>query len=145
MFSKSQLFGFGYGAFLVIYGVVGFLATQGVDIAESEGGEFLGIFALNPLHNFAHIVIGTSLVLAVGIFDQARIALPVAGVFQMVVGVLGLFLVGRTINLLAVNHADNALHLAAGALTLGLGVLFNRSELAREQASTPRQTPLASA
>ena len=49
------------------------------------------------------------------------------GAVYLAVGVLGLFLVGTKANILALNGADNGLHLVLGAALLGVGLGFDRN------------------
>jgi hypothetical protein len=50
----------------------------------------------------------------------------VGGVY-LLVGIVGLFLVGSSANILALNGADNVLHFASAILLLGVGLSADRS------------------
>jgi hypothetical protein len=93
---------------------VGFAHTHGKDLI---------IFELNPLHNIVHIAIGLGLGFAAykGTATAAAANSLVGGVY-LLVGVLGLFLTNSSANILAINHPDNALHLATAAVLLGVGL-----------------------
>jgi hypothetical protein len=118
----NRLVGYLFGAVYLLVGVVGFAITAGVGFAHTHGKELI-IFELNPLHNVVHIAIGLLLGLAAyrGASTAAAANSVVGGVY-LLVGVLGLFLTNSAANILAINHPDNALHLASALLLLGVGL-----------------------
>lgn len=118
------------GAFGVIYllvGLLGFTVSGGHDFAGMDGGKLLGLFMVNPLHNIAHLLIGALLVLAAtrGEAVSSRANTLVGGVY-LVLGVIGLFILSNSANILALNTADNILHFGSAAVLLGVGVLATR-------------------
>ena len=116
-----------FGAVYLLVGILGFAVTAGVDLAARDGELLLGVFEVNPLHNIVHLAIGAVL-LAAGFAGTAaaRAACTVVGIGYLVVGIVGMFMAGeQSANILAVNGADNALHLASAAVLLGTGV-FSR-------------------
>ena len=70
-----------------------------------------------------HIAIGLLLGLAAfrGTAAAAAANTLVGGVY-LAVGVVGLFLTDSAANIIAVNHPDNALHLATALVLLGVGL-----------------------
>jgi hypothetical protein len=120
--SLNRLLGFGFGAVYLLVGLVGFAITAGVGFAHDHGKDLI-IFELNPLHNIVHIAIGLLLGFAAykGTAAAAAANSLVGGVY-LLVGVLGLFLTNSSANILAINHPDNALHLATAAVLLGVGL-----------------------
>lgn len=118
----ARLFGNVFGGVYVAVGLIGFALT-GVDGFAASNGPELIIFQINPLHNVVHVLIGVALLAAAGAGEAvARQVTAVVGAVYGVVGVLGFVLVGSgSLNILALNGADNLLHLgtaAAAALTL---------------------------
>lgn len=127
----NQAFGYVFGGLYVAVGMLGFAVTGGLDIAATEGVELIA-FEVNPLHNAVHIAIGGLLLAAAGSGTRAAERMNVAvGVAYLAVGIAGFFLVDTDQNVLAINQADNALHIASAALALAVGV-FGRA---------PRQAP----
>jgi hypothetical protein len=120
--SLNRLLGFGFGAVYLLVGLVGFAITSGVGFAHDHGKDLI-IFELNPLHNVVHIAIGLLLGLAAykGTAAAAAANSLVGGVY-LLVGVFGLFLTNSSANILAINHPDNALHLATAAVLLAVGL-----------------------
>lgn len=102
--------------------------TGGVGFIATEGGLLLGIFAVNPLHNIAHLLIGAALLVA-GLAN-ARAAKGVnttVGAVYLLLGIVGFFLVGTAANILALNTADHFLHLASAVVLLGVGLGTERN------------------
>jgi len=119
--SKNERFGFIFGGIYFLVGLVGFAVTGGVGFAATHGKELL-IFSLNPLHNVVHLAVGALLLLGARGGGQISRGLNLAvGSTYLLVGVVGLFLVGASANIVALNHPDNVLHLATSVLALAVG------------------------
>lgn len=122
--SINQRFGYVFGAVYLAVGLLGFAVTGGVGFASSEGALLLGIFELNPLHNLVHLAVGAGFLgsAAAGVRVSQAVNAAIGAVY-LVVGLLGIALVSQpALNILAINVADNVLHLASGALALGIGL-----------------------
>ena len=79
------------------------------------------VFGEDPAHNLLHLVLGvTCLIGARAPGAGARAVMVVLYSACLPVGVLGLLLIETSANILAINQADNVLHLAVGALGLGV-------------------------
>lgn len=124
--SPNQLVGTVFGAVYILVGVLGFfVASQG--FAATTGGKLLGIFEVNPLHNLAHILIGGVLVGAARANAAASKGANTAiGAAYLLLGVLGLFILHSSANILALNSADNALHFLSAAVLLVVGLGSDR-------------------
>ena len=99
------------GAVLTLVGVAGFLT----------GGTLL-IFGINPLHNVVHLLSGV-LGLAAGFYASglwARSYNQRLGVVYLLVTVLGFVAPALAASLLAINSADNFLHLVLGIVLAGV-------------------------
>jgi len=109
----------GLGAAYVLVGVLGFFVTGFDDFAGTADEKLLGIFALNPLHNVVHLLIGAGGLALWRTRETARAyGLALVGGYGLTFA-YGLFTEG----ILNLNAADNALHLAstlAGAAILVL-------------------------
>ena len=105
------------------FGLLGFAVTGGVGFIATEGGLLLGIFEVNPLHNIAHLLIGAALLIA-GLVSAraAKIVNIVVGATYLLLGIVGFFLVGTALNILALNTFDHFLHLASALVLLSVGL-----------------------
>ncbi|MGH3328331.1 MAG: DUF4383 domain-containing protein [Streptomycetales bacterium] len=120
--SINQLLGYAFGAVYVLVGLVGFAVTQGVGLAATQGHNLI-IFEVNPLHNIVHVAVG--LLLGLGAMrgaGPARVVNALVGGVYLAVGIAGLFILDSALNILALNHPDNILHLASALLLLAVGV-----------------------
>lgn len=116
-----------FGAVYLLVGLLGFAVTGGVGFLATEGGLLLGIFAVNPLHNVAHLLIGAALLVA-GLANvrAAKTVNTVVGAAYLLLGVAGFFLVGTAANILALNVPDHFLHLGSAVVLLAIGVGADR-------------------
>ncbi|MBW9094271.1 DUF4383 domain-containing protein [Microbacterium jejuense] len=126
--SPNRLVATIFGAVYLLVGLLGFAVTGGVGFLATEGGLLLGVFAVNPLHNIAHLLIGGAL-LAAGLVSAraAKTVNIVVGAAYLLLGVVGFFLVGTPANILALNVPDHFLHLASAIVLLGVGLAAERS------------------
>ncbi|MFB9308490.1 preprotein translocase subunit Sss1 [Agromyces hippuratus] len=117
-----------FGAVYLLVGVLGFAVTGGVGFFATEGGLLLGVFAVNPLHNVAHLLIGAALLIG-GIVSAAaaKAVNATVGAAYLLLGIVGFFLAGTAANILALNTADHFLHLASAIVLLGVALGFERS------------------
>ncbi len=125
--SPNRLVATVFGAVYLLVGLLGFAVTSGVGFAATEGANLI-IFEVNPLHNVIHLAIGAALLFA-GLRDTAiaRSVNATVGAVYLLVGVLGLFLLNSPLNIIALNGADNVLHLASAVLLLGVGLSLDKS------------------
>jgi hypothetical protein len=125
--SPNRLVATVFGAVYLLVGLLGFVVTSGVGFAATEGNNLI-IFEVNPLHNVIHLAIGAALLFA-GLKDtaSARTVNATVGAVYLLVGVLGLFLLSSPLNIIALNGADNVLHLASAVLLLGVGLSLEKS------------------
>ena len=97
--------------------------TSGVGFIATDGGLLLGIFAVNPLHNVAHLLIGAALLIAgIAGVRPAKAVNTTVGAAYLLLGIAGFFLVGTPANILALNVPDHFLHLASAIVLLGVGL-----------------------
>lgn len=136
--SWNERFGLAFGSVYVLVGLAGFLVTAGVGFAASSGRDLI-IFEVNPLHNLVHLAVGGLLVTgaALGAARSRAVNLLVGSVYALV-AVGGLFLVGRSFDILALNQPDNALHFATAALALAIGLRADRTHSDRTGADRTR-------
>jgi hypothetical protein len=117
-----------FGAVYLLVGLLGFAVTGGVGFFATEGGLLLGVFAVNPFHNVAHLLIGAALLIG-GIVSAtaAKAVNATVGAAYLLLGIVGFFLAGTSANILALNTADHFLHLASAIVLLGVALGFERS------------------
>jgi uncharacterized protein DUF4383 len=120
--SLNRMLGAVFGGVYLLVGLVGFAITSGVGFADHHGKDLI-FFELNPLHNIVHVGVGLLLALAaLRGAKPATVANTLVGGVYLVVGVAGLFLSNSSLDILALNHPDNLLHLASAAVLLGAGL-----------------------
>jgi len=126
--SPNRLVATIFGAVYLVVGALGFAVTGGVGFIATEGGLLLGIFEVNPLHNIAHLLIGAALLFA-GLRSAvaAKTVNIIVGATYLLLGVVGFFLVGTALNILALNTFDHFLHLASAIVLLGVGLAADRA------------------
>ena len=119
--SPNRLVAAVFGGVYLLVGLLGFVVTGVSNFAGTEGDTLI-VFDVNPLHNIVHLAIGALLLASSRSVARAKGANTTVGAVYLLVGVLGLFLVGSGANILALNSADNVLHLASAVLLLGIGL-----------------------
>ncbi len=121
--SPNRLVATIFGAVYLLVGALGFAVTGGVGFIATEGGLLLGVFQVNPLHNIAHLLIGGALLIAgLSSVVAAKTVNVIVGATYLLLGIVGFFLVGTALNILALNTADHFLHLASAVVLLGVGL-----------------------
>lgn len=119
-------------------GLAGWTVTGGMAWTGHDHGRTLAGFALNPLHNVVHVLVG-----AAGVVLWRRpggvrgYGLLLALLYGAVL-VYGLLAAGRSWDVLNVNGADNLLHLAVAVL--GLVVAAWPRPRRRRRARTPARS-----
>ncbi|MBI2485768.1 MAG: DUF4383 domain-containing protein [Deltaproteobacteria bacterium] len=110
-----------FGIVFVVVGILGFVPNPIV------GHDAL--FHTNSVHNLVHLIIGIVLLIGAGAGEGlSKTLLLVIGVVYLLVAVLGFLAVDETgkgmiLNLVAINKADNLLHLVLGVVFIGAGRL----------------------
>jgi hypothetical protein len=116
-----------FGIVMLVIGVLGFVPA--LNAAGPSGTSYtllLGIFAVNPVHNLIHLATG-AVALAAGLYGSgvyARMYFLIFGVVYTLVtlvGIMGVFFDGHgsLLGIAPINGADNVLHVAIAALSLG--------------------------
>jgi glucose uptake protein GlcU len=134
-----------FGAVYLLIGIVGFFVTKFDNFATYNTDKLFGVFEINPLHNIVHLVIGLFLLGAARGHRSARAANLTIGAAYALVFVLGLFLAPKTssANFLALNQADNGLHIATAVILLAVALLADKAYTGRStRAGGPAATRL---
>jgi hypothetical protein len=126
--SPNRLLATIFGIVYVLVGIAGFFVTSGVGFFDTSGGLLLGIFEVNIFHNVAHLLIGAALLIAgLSGVRPAKTVNSVIGAAYLLLGIAGLFIIGSSLNILAINGADNVLHFGSAVLLLAVGLGADRS------------------
>lgn len=131
--SPNRLIATIFGAVYLLVGILGFLVTAGIGFFASQGANLI-VFAVNPLHNVIHLLIGAALLTAgLKSVPAARSVNTTVGGVYLLVGIVGLFLLDSPLNIIALNGADNVLHLASAVLLLGVGLSQDKAVVAHRE------------
>jgi len=108
------------GAVYVLVGILGFV--PGVVTATEQPGQglLLGIFAVNMLHNLAHIVLGAVLVWGARAWDVILVNKGMAVVFALLTVVS---VIAPNFESLPQNMPDTILHLVTTLVTAYIGFM----------------------
>jgi hypothetical protein len=117
-----------FGAVFVVVGLLGFTVSGGHHAVGHDGGALLGLFQVNVLHNVVHLLVGAVMIAAaVAGTRVAKLTNTVIGGVYLALGIVGLFILGDSAaNIIALNGADNGLHLVVGAVLLAVGLGTDR-------------------
>ena len=124
--SPNRLVGAIFGIVYLLVGLAGFFVTTDVAFVATAGKPLV-VFDVNPLHNIVHLLVGAALLVGSRTVRSAKAVNSTVGGVYLLVGIVGLFLVGSSANILALNGADNVLHFASAILLLGVGLSADRS------------------
>jgi Domain of unknown function (DUF4383) len=120
--TPAQRFAAVFGVIYLLVGLAGFALTGVTDFSEHNHATLL-IFAVNPLHNIVHLVLGVAWLAAVPRHGTARVANLAIGVVLGLVTVLGFVGVTDMLGMSGFADPDNFLHLATATLSLYFGSL----------------------
>jgi hypothetical protein len=118
-----EILGLAFGAVYLLVGIVGFFITGFDDFAAHDTGEKLLVFAINPLHNIVHIVIGIAGLLLSRTLAGARTYGWLLAVGYGAAFIYGLLAVGEDWDFLNINAADNVLHIATALVGLVIALM----------------------
>src|SRR3712207_4022813 len=108
-----------FGAVYTLVGLAGFFVSE--TFAATDDNTLLG-FEVNHLHNIVHLLIGLALIGASRRTESARRLNLLIGGTYVVLGVLGWFIQETAVNVVALNEPDHLLHLASGAVLVGVAL-----------------------
>ena len=108
-----------FGAVYALVGLAGFLVSD--TFAETDDNTLLG-FEVNNLHNIVHLLIGLALLAASRRTESARRLNLLIGGTYVLLGVIGWFVDDTAANVIALNEPDHLLHLASGAVLVGVAL-----------------------
>ena len=117
-----------FGVLYLIAGIAGFVPALCPD------GKLFGLFAVDAMHNVVHIASGVAAIAMASAGELwARNFFRIFGVVYGLVTLMGFFASRDGMVLgMAMNMADNFLHLAISAVSLYLGFFWHREPLHRD-------------
>ena len=106
-----------FGVVLVAVGLLGWVP------AAMPGGKLLGVFDVNPAHNFVHLATGVIAIVCGASGERAaRVYFQVFGIIYGLVAVLGFYSGDQPLlGIVANNTADSVLHVVIAVVALYLG------------------------
>ena len=123
-----QLLALIIGAVYLLVGLAGFLVTGFDGFTEHDHSQTLLGFAVNPLHNIVHILIG---ILGIALWKRSDSARTFGWILFVVYGatfIYGLIVANNEdANFLNINGADNVLHILSALAGLAIA-LWPRSK-----------------
>jgi hypothetical protein len=118
--TPAQRFAAVFGVVYLLVGLAGFALTGVTDFSDHNHATLL-IFAVNPLHNVVHLVLGVGWLAAAARHKAARWANLAFGVVLGLVTVLGFVGGMGMLGMSGLAEPDNFLHLATATLALYFG------------------------
>lgn len=113
-----------FGAVFIVIGILGFIPAVAPPADDGVGSMVLGVFAVNPFHNWVHIISGVAAIV-VGLMSEeaSQWYFKIFGVVYALVAVAGIF-VGRGYLMgMAHNVPDIVLHVVIAVAALYLGFM----------------------
>jgi len=137
----SQIATAATGVVFAAAGIAGFVVTGFERFAEPDSGGMLLGFHVNPLHNLVHLLFGVFGLIA---WRTVRSSLGYAITMIVAYGavlIAGLFAIGQEWNILAIDQADNWLHLAF--VVVGALIAIEAGRELRNETTMSRTTTTA--
>jgi hypothetical protein len=119
--TPAQLYSLIFGAVLLIVGIVGFFVNAKFGTGSKPAGDDLIVFKVNGWHNLVHIASGVLGIIAARTRESARLFALGFGAVYGIVTIYGFIAGTNVLGLLALNGADNVLHLVIAAAGLAAG------------------------
>lgn len=132
--SPNRALAVGLGTVFVLLSVCGFLVFPLGTFFDTTGGELFYVFGINPAHVLLWAAAGAALLIAgTSGTGSARTINAFVGVPVLVLGVLGLFVQGTDLNVLAFSTGSAVLWIVTGALLLltAIGAERRRTAVSR--------------
>jgi hypothetical protein len=119
--TPAQMFALVFGVVYLVVGIIGFAVTGFNDFAGETFNEELIIFAVNPLHNIVHILLGAVWIGASRTHEAAKGINLLFGIVLLVVFILGMVGALKWLAIEGAESPDNYLHLATAVLAIYFG------------------------
>ena len=129
--TPAQFYAVVFGAVLLLVGIAGFFVNSSFGTGSSPAGSDLIVFKVNGWHNIVHIASGLlGLALARTAAGGRLFALGFGAVYAIVT-VYGLIAGSNVLGIVAINGADNVLHLAIAAVGIAAGLASRQTGTVR--------------
>jgi len=120
----AQCFALLFGIALVAGGIVGLTVNDTFNTGSGiNGDEFMNMFEVNGWTNVVHLATGALGLLVAAFPKAAKLFAEIAGVLYLAIAVWGMIDGGEVAGLMAINAADNVLHLGIGFVGLMAGLV----------------------
>jgi Domain of unknown function (DUF4383) len=119
--TPAQMFALVFGVVYLVVGIIGFAVTGFDDFAGETFNDELIIFAVNPLHNIVHILLGAVWIGASRTHEAAKGINLLFGIVLLVVFILGMVGALKWLAIEGAESPDNYLHLATAVLAIYFG------------------------
>ena len=122
--TPAQLYSLIFGATLLLAGILGFIADASFgDLGSGVNGDkLIGIFEVNGWHNVVHVASGLVGLAMAGKPASARLFALGFGAVYLLVTIIGLIDGNSIFGLLAINAADNVLHILIALAGIAAGL-----------------------
>ncbi len=120
-----------FGIVFLLVGILGFV--PGI----TSDGHLLGIFEVDTIHNIIHLLSGIIALAVAGSEKGARGYFKIFGIVYAIVAVVGILQGTTVLGIIAVNTADNILHVVLAIVILAIG--FGGKKHAMMPPSQPMQ------
>jgi len=130
-----QTLALAFGVIYLLVGIVGFFVTGFDDFAgNSQHERLIGLFMINPLHNVAHILVGLAGIALARTLASARSYGWLLAVLYGALFIYGLIAAGQSWDFLAINGADNVLHIATALVGVVIALMPVRDAVSHRAA-----------
>ncbi|MEA2369617.1 MAG: hypothetical protein QOH12_11 [Solirubrobacteraceae bacterium] len=129
--TPAQLYSLVFGAVLLLVGIAGFFVNSSFGTGSSPSGSNLILFKVNGWHNIVHIASGLLGLAAARTVAGGRMFALGFGAVYAIVTAYGLVAGSNVLGIVAVNGADNVLHLAIAAVGIAAGLASRQVGVAR--------------
>ena len=127
-----QILALTIGVVYLLVGVLGFFVTGFDGFTEHDHSQTLLGFAVNPLHNVVHLIIGAAGVALWSTRSRARTYGWLLGVGYGATAIYGFLVVNNPdTNIFNINGADNGLHVVSALAGLAIALWADRDRAIR--------------
>jgi hypothetical protein len=121
--TPAQLYALVFGATLLLAGILGFIADSSFgNLGSDVNGDELVVFEVNGWHNIVHIASGLLGLAVAGKPASARLFALGFGAVYLLVTIIGVIDGDSIFGLLAINAADNVLHIVIALAGIAAGL-----------------------
>jgi len=118
-----------FGIVFLLVGILGFTVVGGMNMGDAANApKLLGLFPVNVLHNFVHLLFGVLGLAAARSFSGAQLYCKAGGVIYLVLALLGV-IDPTTFGLIPIGGNDIWLHALLGLVLAGVGFTAKEGEV----------------